>query len=585
MASAASSESCLRQPRVEIMEKHPASITAIDCLRRSRIPDAASFNLSYPGADVNSVIVAIVALVEHLDGPSPSVAIANIEKYWSSVIHPWVVFLLRQICREPSPPKGVDAFETILATMPPLLALPSSYPEDTHPTSHSSDSAIRPLVAQIWLQTVERYHTSWGPWSGLMTNMAESWPAFVAPLGYPNDSNLGYIFLRHLKRLTKGIATLPTSLVTDLADFLCVISLDGDIQESSLGRPSLRGAVVPALVRVISGVICKRKISRSAGDRNNERVAARRLVHVAAHLLLLVVDDPNSVAKALGAGILKAVINAPGWVFTESDSASCATLFRLVLDNISIFLAWPLVLRHFLKAGKRIPVLGRLEMKLKAKNESIWEAWERTKAKANELGGFRRELKEQVSPLCNYDQCPGTKVETKPDYLHCTGCFRAIYCSAGCQKSHWKSGHREFCINLKVNEESDSGDMARARLTGREIQFFRACQRKYVLQSIFELLKLAGTKENLVFLFNFDSRELPTLKDFKTLFRDQLHTLASDERWKGSLAALTERCRLASNDETIIATTFPKSHHDIWLVVSGIEFGSLTSTENSFCGE
>ncbi|KAL0575488.1 hypothetical protein V5O48_006492 [Marasmius crinis-equi] len=406
MTSTAPSEPGSRQDRAETVKEYPASITAIGRVRRTSIPDAASFDLSRPGTDVNSVIVAIVALAEHINGPGPSasVAVANVERYWSSVLRPWVVFLLRQICRKrPPTPEGVDAFENILTAMPPLLALPDRRSGD-QPTSHSSDSAIKPLIAPIWLQSVERHHVSWRLWSGLMTNMADSWPAFATPLGYTNDSNLGYIFLRHLNHLTKGLATSPASLVTDLTNFLCIISLDGNIHESSLGFPSLRDATIPALVRVISGVIRKRKISRSVDDWRNKRVAARRLVHVATQLLLLVVDSPGSVARALDVGILKAVINAPRWYFAESDSASCATLFRLVLNNISVFLAWPLVLRHFLKAGKRIPDLGRLEMELKAKNQLVSKTWECTNTKANELGDFWRELKEQISPLCNYNR-------------------------------------------------------------------------------------------------------------------------------------------------------------------------------------
>ncbi|KAL0567686.1 hypothetical protein V5O48_014309 [Marasmius crinis-equi] len=243
----------------EIVKDYPTSITVIEHLRRTRLPNATSFDLSHPGDDVNSVLVAIMALVKHLDSPRSLMAIVNTEKYWSPVLRPWAVFLLSQICRrEPSTPEGFEASEIIRASIPPILALPQQRRRDViHPVSHSSDPTIKPLVVQIWLQAVERHHISWGPWSALMTCMAESWPALLTSLGYTNDSDLGPTFLRHLNHLSEDITTLPTSSVSNMANFLSVISLGGNVQKSSLGCGRLRGATIAALVRVISGLIRK----------------------------------------------------------------------------------------------------------------------------------------------------------------------------------------------------------------------------------------------------------------------------------------------------------------------------------------
>ncbi|KAL0574997.1 hypothetical protein V5O48_006965 [Marasmius crinis-equi] len=579
------SRSCHGSRRLlaEVVKEYPSSIIAIEHLRRTRIPNTGFFDLSYPGADVNSVIAAMMALCEHLDGPRPSVAVGNIEKYWVSVLRPWVVFLLHQICRgEPSTPEGVDIFENLLAVIPPILAIGLGYIRPA--STNTPDSAISPLIFHIWLRAVERHHISWGPWSALMTYMTESWPEIATSLGYTDDSNMQSIFLHHLDYLTQVITTLPASFVSNIANFLCVIYLGGSAQESLLGSHSFRKATIPALVRIISGLVRKRKTLRHASGGSYEREAARRVVSLATRLLTLVVVDPSSVAAALDAGILKVIIKAHRCLFVRSHhdglTASCVTLFCCVLDNISIFLIWPSVLRRFLKSGKTTPTL---EMELKTKNGLVWEAWERTFAKANELGDFWKDLKKQISPLCNYDQCPGVRaVQTKPDYFHCTGCFRAIYCSAGCRKSDWRGGHREFCIrlSLKPNEDPESQDSGTS-LTGREFQFFQACQRKYACLAFLELFKHAGTTENLVFLFTFDSPKLPTSEDFVILSRDKLYTLATDDRWNGSLGVIKERCRSAGN-ETLVVTSFPKSYQDVWVVTSGVQFGAsmLEGLEN-----
>ncbi|KAL0578661.1 hypothetical protein V5O48_003327 [Marasmius crinis-equi] len=393
-----------RRLLAEVMKEYPSSITAIEHLRRTRIPNAGSFDLSHPGTDVNSVIAAIMALCECLDRPRISVAIGNIEKYWGSVLRPWVAFLLGQICRgDPSSPEGVDAFEDLLAATPPIVAIGLGH---IHPDStYVPDSAISALIFQIWLRAVERHHISWGPWSALMAYMTESWPEVASSLGYTHNSNLGGTFIRHLNYLTQVITTLPTSFLGNIANFLCVISFRGNVQDSSLGCHSFRRTIIPALVRIISGLVRKRKSLRHASGGSYEREAARRVVSLATRLLILFVADPLSVVAVLDAGILKAIIKAHKCFFVASDdgdlTTSCVTLFCHILDNISIFLIWPSVLRHFPKSGEGKPAL---EMELRTKNELVWEAWERASAKAHELRDFRKDLKKKVSSLCSYNQ-------------------------------------------------------------------------------------------------------------------------------------------------------------------------------------
>ncbi|KAL0576719.1 hypothetical protein V5O48_005261 [Marasmius crinis-equi] len=394
----------LRRTLDEIVKDYPASITAIEHLKKTRVPNAASFDLSHPGAGVYSAIVAIVALVQHIDGPGSTIAVANVEKYWSSVLHPWIVFLLRQICQlegEPSTPEGIDAFENILASIPPVLALPLPRFANMYPVSHCFDPTIKPLVVQIWLRAVEQHHITWGPWSGLMAYMAKSWPALVPSLDYTHDINLGSVFLRHLECFTQAITTLP--FVSNIANFLNVISLDGNIQECPIFVcGSLREATIGALVRLTSG-LARRKRKGYASDKLKKE-ALREAIFVAIRLLTLVIVDPSSVVSALNAGVLEMIVKVHKCFSIEEQRADLSTNCLTLLDTISTYLIWPSVLRHFVKTRKKLPASSRLEMEMKTKDELVWEAWESTKAKANELGDFWRDLKKQVSPLCNYHQ-------------------------------------------------------------------------------------------------------------------------------------------------------------------------------------
>jgi hypothetical protein len=62
---------------------------------------------------------------------------------------------------------------------------------------------------------------------------------------------------------------------------------------------------------------------------------------------------------------------------------------------------------------------------------------------------------EDGEPRCNY--CGLAESDSTP-LKYCKGCLGWVYCSKRCQRAHWKSGHREECLEFQRLNRLYRGD-------------------------------------------------------------------------------------------------------------------------------
>merc|ERR1712034_61032 len=92
--------------------------------------------------------------------------------------------------------------------------------------------------------------------------------------------------------------------------------------------------------------------------------------------------------------------------------------------------------------------LKQLKKYAKVAGTKVNPMWKKKLKNMNQCAQISTNVPVRTEEKCANFQCE--KIESCPrEFLVCSGCDVARYCSPNCQKKHWKNGHEHQCLPQK----------------------------------------------------------------------------------------------------------------------------------------
>ncbi|KAL0060966.1 hypothetical protein AAF712_012230 [Marasmius tenuissimus] len=403
------------------VRRFPRAKNALDALRRlGKPPSITPADISEPPPNIQTAIQAMSAL-------SRSRETSVIRASWEPLIGPWVKVLLEDIIlgdhQGPLTAEGIATWDHILMYVPGCFLSAAGRPrrpcrEDSARSLSRTTTYIGPLFAQTWIKVTDECHRTWSTWSQLHMLLVEVVDAtgtgrtsisradIPRNVVYNLDERTGKIFVRHINFHIPKIPHVSDGELSSVTAFMTLLAghdtgRNGD--ENPLGYSAVVGQTIPALIKLVSEVMFKRKIDpKCPPNRIPEHI--HRLVVITLHCLYGVLRDPSSAVLALDSGVLKVILKAYPCFFQYDDTRD-GRFYKLsfvttsFLQRISRLVVYPNVLHAFLLAARKVDIEG-LDTELQDKSPPTWKCWKEAKDKAALLREIRHELWENGLVIC-----------------------------------------------------------------------------------------------------------------------------------------------------------------------------------------
>ncbi|KAG7100143.1 hypothetical protein E1B28_001922 [Marasmius oreades] len=449
------------------IQRFPTPRSAIDGLRLIEKPQKGLlYTLSYPGGDVETFLAVAASLAECMRGnrQEQQVAVILLRNNWISLIGPWVMTTIEELILpdlEPDAPAISTIREQAMWILPYLL-----YPPKLFTRIEFSIRELRDLtpdlalfLSRVWVNVIDRHHRTWGLWTNLLASLARGdlvqGPAHLTTHKvFESLHPLGHIFLRHLNYETPHVPTMDDDQLIEFNNFLLLTNCDQYGGRGPLNMEGVEKYALPALVRVVSCLLYKRKMLREHGV-DSEREGS--IVMLVLDNIYRMMDGFVRVSEALEAGITVALIRAYPLYFELDPRPPCPELDQerpprfeeqalKILERIAKYLVFPVVLHQFLRLSKRVMWSKEMEKQLRSKSKALWTAWKQAQNKAIILRDIRRSLiADGCFWKCSNTSCKSSYGNSGVKFLRCSGCLGVVYCSRNCQALHWNHDHRKKC--------------------------------------------------------------------------------------------------------------------------------------------
>ncbi|KAK1219496.1 hypothetical protein PQX77_017786 [Marasmius sp. AFHP31] len=403
---------------------------------------------------------------------------------WEPDISKWIVFFLRTLITSRNVETGVPIRDHILLSLPELLDFENKSPLSA-PVKQASSPYLKPLLTQIWVYMVDTNHPHMPPWSALLydiTVLSRNHPStpsqfppndlrFDLPRPYVDkvDAALGKKLLRYLQHTLNQLqyeSAKGRPIAYELAELkACVLLLSEGAECFTNGRENPicigeanHATAIQLLCRILRFLLRKCTWLHKVSIKRKEFTDAYTAV-VCIMLTLLEpvgVNTPARVQYMIESGVVKTLFKAPGSFYRlgEEGADGIRGVFQersaKLIDRIALFMVHMPPLRAVTRDDPQMWENPMVTYGIK-QSEVLDNAWANLLAKVKEMDDIRNQLK--FRGLCEYDECPssrekGSRSNTEIQYVRCTGCFVAIYCSLACRKADWKSEHKEQCPRL-----------------------------------------------------------------------------------------------------------------------------------------
>ncbi|KAK1223995.1 hypothetical protein PQX77_013108, partial [Marasmius sp. AFHP31] len=303
--------------------RFPKAKSALDALRRLGEPPSITLaDISNPPPNIQTAIQVMGAL-------SRSYETSVIQPSWKSLIGPWVRVLLEDIIlgdhEGPSTAEGIAVWDHILMCVPGCFLSAAGPPgrEDDPRSLSRTTPYIGPLFTQTWLKVIEECHRTWSTWSRLhillveLVDDAETGLTSISRADIPRnvvyalDERMGKLFVRHINFHIPKIPRASNDELSAVENLMSLLvgDIGRDRDENPLGYPAVVGQTIPALIKLASTVMFKRKIDpKCPPSRISEHI--HRIAVFALQCLYGVLRNPSSAVLALDSGVLKVVLKA-----------------------------------------------------------------------------------------------------------------------------------------------------------------------------------------------------------------------------------------------------------------------------------
>uniref|UniRef100_A0A0W0G311 MYND-type domain-containing protein n=1 Tax=Moniliophthora roreri TaxID=221103 RepID=A0A0W0G311_MONRR len=405
----------------EVNQRFPTFHSAINTLRRIRKP---------PKACVDS---------DHVNTTSLALAAQN----WVPLIGPWVKLFLNfaeeQSLSSPYP----LLFDKVSYVIPTLLSYSAQCSDATKETEIVDLLQMAPYLlrstTKIWLRTLSELHWSWGHWAFLL--------AFLCGVNHSHTIAFAHEVLARNPGELKDITGSAIRLVYALNGHIRAKRHDAkDLQALGAHLRLLatllycgdRSPLHPLLIT--SGGV--KAVVTLHNTLVSQHIFASESFPALLAIIQITSDGVLGIMDALELGLLISIFKtgelyAPELPEFQSHDTFLNVVRRRhheILQNISLYLIYPDVLRRFSKGMRRI-IDGGLDEKLEDNRDPFWRCWEQCKEQVAVLELLKERMKDPIdlgSLVCSSFQCPLKEV---------TSCE----CSHACAKSHSRAYHRTVC--------------------------------------------------------------------------------------------------------------------------------------------
>ncbi|KAL0576899.1 hypothetical protein V5O48_005080 [Marasmius crinis-equi] len=399
----------------DCLRRHPTARIALGELRKQgKPPKPSHFDLSSPSPRVNAVIEIMGSLAANLQktaGGDGGLA-TQIMNDWTSLLGPWVKFFLEDFIladEEPYTPEGALALERVLTVIPGSFTSLYKPAEPRFLALKHLSPFFVPCITQVTFKLMDEAHPKWVLWSSLLSDMFMDDSEPTHGIDYLprrvlysfEEPSLGLLFVRHINHLTPRVRVMSKSEMTVLSNLVALVD---NMETNPLHLTSVREEAIPALIRLASAVLLKRKLSpRTSPDGIYNNVHA--LATVAMKQLAIILREPRFVFQALEADLVQVILKIPRYVFQCDDRGPDSTerlihWVSMILDNISRLMINTSVFRRLLARVRRVTAEDSLEARVRGSSEVVWERWERTKKKVVMLHEWRESIKNDGLVLC-----------------------------------------------------------------------------------------------------------------------------------------------------------------------------------------
>ncbi|KAF9258259.1 hypothetical protein L218DRAFT_739665 [Marasmius fiardii PR-910] len=387
------------------IERFPTARSAIDGLRAIGKPQKGLLKDSlYPAGEVETFLAMAGSLAVCMRGRTrqeQQVAVLLTRNNWTSLIAPWIMLTIEELILpdlESETPYTSNTRELAMWIIPYLL-----YPPKLHARIDFSLRELRDetpelaiLLSRVWVKVIDQHHRTWGPWANLLASIVRGdlvqGPTHSTTYEiFKSLHPLGHIILRHINDETPRIPTMNNDELVGFNNFILLANSDQYGGSGPLNAEGVEKNSLPALIRLASGLLYKRKILREPGL-NSEREAS--IVTLVLNNILKMMDGSVRVSEAIESGIMVALIRAFPCYFERDDPRlpQFEEHALKLLDRVSMYLVYPSVLHQFLRSSKKIMRLKEIQKQLRSKSKVLWGAWERTRKKAAKFHNIRQEL-------------------------------------------------------------------------------------------------------------------------------------------------------------------------------------------------
>ncbi|KAF5362730.1 hypothetical protein D9758_011675 [Tetrapyrgos nigripes] len=388
-----------------------------------------------------------------------------IENNWV-FIDPWISLLIREcILKNPAPsdPESIVFITRTLFTISSFLTFTFDSQRLSPAALVNASPSLLPLLTETFSYAVETNHTTMEFYWMLVERIfldagASAFQSVIEVVSRSPEARAQALLRRLIYELQ---AVDPETKEVDLYPIRSCVSL----VHWSAFSPTLRDFHHHLIDNDVVRWLC-RTLYCLTRDRSpfpkGEMTFALQCVGTCLSIIRYDIEQSRVLlVTALDHALINSMIRIPlqfGREVTEPETLSHAfDEMKKILDIVASYLVFSSVRGRVVRAGVKTGENGIDELVGSSpySDTDFWSTWRWV---ANDALGFQRFVNmnvEHQSVTCSNPQCSETRLHPKA-FKYCSGCRLTWYCSYRCQKSHWKNGHREFCLRTRTPESIQS---------------------------------------------------------------------------------------------------------------------------------
>lgn len=414
----------------EAMRRFPTGRGVVRRLQQLGTPSTCNAASTYQDEDILYVVYAFEALSIYISFKPCQATINSYYNYhtWSTVLFPWIVFVLQNFVIARSCNPGSLAFPSIrnhaMLFIPGLISCFKLF----NGGDKDIDRALSSLIMRAWCHVIAEQHISWTVWCDHLNDRSPVFKGFtdVAEKLDMDEDTLGLAYINHIDTCATNILRRMTGKVLlDFGTFLIYLrgqffikNQDPDPTrrlERSYPFKSfrLRGLAVRAFQRLLTRCLARAN-SPLPDDTELSRADSLplyRILYLTMGPLNLCIGSRLSVLEALKEGLLLTTFR----VCTHDSGSERSDYTEMaseinehasnILRAVARCLFCPAVLHTFVKAQRAVSKSTSLENRLQTMAPDVYIVWVQVLSKAAELNSFRNSLRTRFPTFsCASDQ-------------------------------------------------------------------------------------------------------------------------------------------------------------------------------------